>query len=203
MEGVSFTMREGNMALMLLQATMMVLYSTGARGYDAGSEGACSHRTESSRTSWCRRATGRGRVVEENRSTEVRGYTSLSYSLCSCDIEPFEDEIHPRLRFAHRGLVAMANNGAKNSNDSQFFITLGEYLARAISWKPNYDPVRRRRPCGRAAWQAHPVWARHRRHHLQYVTSPQPSVRMLTFRRCTQDRRDGCACIPIPSVSIT
>ncbi|KAH9004564.1 cyclophilin-like protein [Lactarius hatsudake] len=38
--------------------------------------------------------------------------------------EPFEDEIHPRLRFAHRGLVAMANNGSKNSNDSQFFITL-------------------------------------------------------------------------------
>ncbi|KAK7033936.1 Peptidyl-prolyl isomerase cwc27 [Paramarasmius palmivorus] len=38
--------------------------------------------------------------------------------------EPFEDEIHPRLRFAHRGLVAMANNGTKNSNDSQFIITL-------------------------------------------------------------------------------
>ncbi|KAJ3867342.1 cyclophilin-like protein [Lentinula novae-zelandiae] len=38
--------------------------------------------------------------------------------------EPFEDEIHPRLRFAHRGLVAMANNGRKNSNDSQFIITL-------------------------------------------------------------------------------
>ncbi|KAH8103917.1 cyclophilin-like protein [Cristinia sonorae] len=38
--------------------------------------------------------------------------------------EPFEDEIHPRLRFAHRGLVAMANNGKKNTNDSQFFITL-------------------------------------------------------------------------------
>ncbi|KAH0836485.1 cyclophilin-like protein [Lanmaoa asiatica] len=38
--------------------------------------------------------------------------------------EPFEDEIHPRLRFTHRGLVAMANNGTKNSNDSQFFITL-------------------------------------------------------------------------------
>lgn len=38
--------------------------------------------------------------------------------------EPFEDEVHPRLRFAHRGLVAMANNGAKNSNDSQFIITL-------------------------------------------------------------------------------
>ncbi|KAJ7483456.1 cyclophilin-like domain-containing protein [Mycena latifolia] len=38
--------------------------------------------------------------------------------------EPFEDEIHPRLRFAHRGLVGMANNGTKNSNDSQFIITL-------------------------------------------------------------------------------
>ncbi|TFK92612.1 cyclophilin-like protein [Polyporus arcularius HHB13444] len=38
--------------------------------------------------------------------------------------EPFEDEIHPRLRFVHRGLVGMANNGDKNSNDSQFFITL-------------------------------------------------------------------------------
>ncbi|KAJ2915595.1 hypothetical protein MD484_g4838, partial [Candolleomyces efflorescens] len=38
--------------------------------------------------------------------------------------EPFEDEIHPRLRYAHRGLVGMANNGTKNSNDSQFFITL-------------------------------------------------------------------------------
>ncbi|KIJ94440.1 hypothetical protein K443DRAFT_683740 [Laccaria amethystina LaAM-08-1] len=38
--------------------------------------------------------------------------------------EPFEDEIHPRLRFTHRGLVGMANNGTKNSNDSQFFITL-------------------------------------------------------------------------------
>ncbi|KAI0675962.1 cyclophilin-like protein [Trametes maxima] len=38
--------------------------------------------------------------------------------------EPFEDEVHPRLRFVHRGLVGMANNGSKNSNDSQFFITL-------------------------------------------------------------------------------
>ncbi|KAG6811073.1 hypothetical protein H0H92_009101 [Tricholoma furcatifolium] len=38
--------------------------------------------------------------------------------------EPFEDEIHPRLRFAHRGLVAMANAGTRHSNDSQFIITL-------------------------------------------------------------------------------
>lgn len=40
-------------------------------------------------------------------------------------LDSFEDEIHPRLRFSHRGLVGMANNGTKNSNDSQFFITLG------------------------------------------------------------------------------
>jgi peptidyl-prolyl cis-trans isomerase SDCCAG10 len=45
----------------------------------------------------------------------------------NCTSEPFEDEIHPRLRFAHRGIVAMANNGKKNSNDSQFIITLGGY----------------------------------------------------------------------------
>ena len=55
-----------------------------------------------------------------------------SFSPRACDhlrrTEPFEDEIHPRLRFAHRGLVAMANNGSKNSNDSQFFITLGARL---------------------------------------------------------------------------
>ncbi|KZV74512.1 cyclophilin-like protein [Peniophora sp. CONT] len=38
--------------------------------------------------------------------------------------EQFEDEIHPRLRYAHRGIVGLANNGKKDSNDSQFFITL-------------------------------------------------------------------------------
>ncbi|KAJ3491384.1 hypothetical protein NLI96_g740 [Meripilus lineatus] len=57
----------------------------------------------SSQTSWCRLEIEPERVQEE---------------------KPFEDEIHPRLRFAHRGIVAMANNGTKNSNDSQFFITL-------------------------------------------------------------------------------
>lgn len=51
-------------------------------------------------------------------------FVSVS-SLNRSATEPFEDEIHPRLRFAHRGLVAMANNGTKNSSDSQFFITLG------------------------------------------------------------------------------
>lgn len=44
--------------------------------------------------------------------------------------EPFEDEVHPRLRFPHRGLVAMANNGTKNANESQFFITLGMFPRR-------------------------------------------------------------------------
>lgn len=37
---------------------------------------------------------------------------------------PFADEIHSRLRFKHRGLVACANAGDPNSNNSQFFFTL-------------------------------------------------------------------------------
>eukprot|EP00808_Paulinella_micropora_P007018 g416.t1 len=37
----------------------------------------------------------------------------------------FKDEFHSRLRFNRRGLVAMANSG-KDSNQSQFFFTLGE-----------------------------------------------------------------------------
>lgn len=38
--------------------------------------------------------------------------------------ETFKDEFHSRLRFARRGLVAMANSGP-NDNGSQFFFTLG------------------------------------------------------------------------------
>jgi peptidyl-prolyl cis-trans isomerase SDCCAG10 len=38
--------------------------------------------------------------------------------------EPFEDEFHSRLKFNRRGLLGMANEG-KDSNGSQFFITLG------------------------------------------------------------------------------
>lgn len=37
---------------------------------------------------------------------------------------PFENERHQRLRFHRRGLVAMANTGENNTNESQFFITL-------------------------------------------------------------------------------
>lgn len=37
---------------------------------------------------------------------------------------PFENELHQRLRFNRRGLVAMANTGEKNSNDSQFFVCI-------------------------------------------------------------------------------
>jgi peptidyl-prolyl cis-trans isomerase SDCCAG10 len=37
---------------------------------------------------------------------------------------PFRDEFHSRLRFTHRGLVACANANEKNTNSSQFFITL-------------------------------------------------------------------------------
>ncbi|XP_061355882.1 peptidyl-prolyl cis-trans isomerase CYP57 isoform X3 [Gastrolobium bilobum] len=36
----------------------------------------------------------------------------------------FADEFHSRLKFKHRGLVAMANSGSPHSNGSQFFITL-------------------------------------------------------------------------------
>lgn len=36
----------------------------------------------------------------------------------------FADEIHSRLRFKHRGLVACANTGSPHSNGSQFFMTL-------------------------------------------------------------------------------
>lgn len=38
---------------------------------------------------------------------------------------PFKDEFHSRLRFSHRGLLAMASTGP-NTNKSQFFITLDE-----------------------------------------------------------------------------
>ncbi|WVQ98305.1 hypothetical protein IAU59_005428 [Kwoniella sp. CBS 9459] len=38
--------------------------------------------------------------------------------------EPFEDEIHPRLKFNRRGLLGMANNGKRHTNTSQFFFTL-------------------------------------------------------------------------------
>lgn len=37
---------------------------------------------------------------------------------------PFKDEFHSRLRFARRGMIAMAHDGASDSNQSQFFITL-------------------------------------------------------------------------------
>ena len=37
---------------------------------------------------------------------------------------PFKDEVHARIKFNHRGQVAMANEQKPNSNHSQFFITL-------------------------------------------------------------------------------
>ena len=38
---------------------------------------------------------------------------------------PFKDEVHGRIKFNHRGQVAMANENKPNTNRSQFFITLG------------------------------------------------------------------------------
>ena len=39
--------------------------------------------------------------------------------------KPFKDEIHGRIKFNHRGQVAMANENKPHTNKSQFFITLG------------------------------------------------------------------------------
>lgn len=69
------------------------------------------------------RAESRSTVVGDRVSNEFHEHRH-DFALAP---EPFEDEIHPRLRFTHRGLVAMANSGTKNSNDSQFFITLGMF----------------------------------------------------------------------------
>eukprot|EP00740_Mantoniella_antarctica_P007315 CAMPEP_0181351108 /NCGR_PEP_ID=MMETSP1106-20121128/1616_1 /TAXON_ID=81844 /ORGANISM="Mantoniella antarctica, Strain SL-175" /LENGTH=312 /DNA_ID=CAMNT_0023463611 /DNA_START=149 /DNA_END=1084 /DNA_ORIENTATION=+ len=38
--------------------------------------------------------------------------------------ELFKDELHSRIKFNHRGQLAMANAGSKDTNGSQFFITL-------------------------------------------------------------------------------
>ncbi|KAI5475741.1 Peptidyl-prolyl cis-trans isomerase, cyclophilin-type [Pseudohyphozyma bogoriensis] len=43
---------------------------------------------------------------------------------CIYDEGVFADEFNQRLKFTRRGLVAMANQGTKNSNLSQFFFTL-------------------------------------------------------------------------------
>ena len=39
---------------------------------------------------------------------------------------PFKDEFHGRIKFNHRGQVAMANENRPNTNQSQFLITLGK-----------------------------------------------------------------------------
>lgn len=39
--------------------------------------------------------------------------------------QDFTDEFHQRLRFNRRGLLGMANGGERNTNGSQFFLTLG------------------------------------------------------------------------------
>ncbi|KAK5167537.1 Peptidyl-prolyl isomerase cwc27 [Saxophila tyrrhenica] len=46
-------------------------------------------------------------------------------SALSEDGAPFQDEFHSRLKFNRRGLLGMANDGTKDNNGSQFFLTLG------------------------------------------------------------------------------
>ena len=89
---------------------------------------------------------------------------------------PFPDEFHSRLRFAGRGMVAMANPNLPNANQSQFFITLG-----ATPWLDKKHTVRAWRGWGRGGSVvlcAHPLshspphplsdlWRRHRCGHLQ------------------------------------
>lgn len=43
--------------------------------------------------------------------------------------KPFKDECHQRIKFNHRGLVAMANSQKAHSNESQWFVTL-----KAAEW---------------------------------------------------------------------
>ena len=120
------------------------------------------------------RADGRQNRLGLWRRVFLRRYVGLLTALSwwylhsVCGTEQFEDEIHPRLRFAHRGLVGMANNGSKNSNDSQFFITLG-----ACSRLPRASLLAElsslSRPGGRITRKAHAVWAVCRRYDIQCV----------------------------------
>jgi peptidyl-prolyl cis-trans isomerase SDCCAG10 len=46
--------------------------------------------------------------------------------------EGFADEVHSRLGFRHRGMVAMANSGKPCTNGSQFFILIGDRRASSL-----------------------------------------------------------------------
>ncbi|CDZ96204.1 Peptidyl-prolyl cis-trans isomerase [Phaffia rhodozyma] len=59
--------------------------------------------------------------IVENFMIQTGDPTGTGYGGESFYGEPFEDEPHQRLKFSRRGLVAMANNNARNTNQSQFF----------------------------------------------------------------------------------
>ena len=48
----------------------------------------------------------------------------------------FNDEFHSRLKFSHRGIVAMANKNSTNTNQSQFFMTVA-----ACEWLDNKHTI--------------------------------------------------------------
>lgn len=65
---------------------------------------------------------------------------------------PFENEIHQRLRFNRRGLVAMANAGEKCTNESQFFVSFRTWdLTQHLDYARRYT---------RAPKQVHNIWSR-------------------------------------------
>mgnify|MGYP001761924181 FL=1 len=76
---------------------------------------------------------------------------------------PFADEFHQRLRFNRRGLVAMANAGEANTNDSQFFVRTSP---ASVMLTADYA-----RCHSRAAEQTHHLWSCGRHDHIQCACS--------------------------------
>ena len=88
--------------------------------------------TASSRISWCKvetlQAQGEVRSAVTTRVVAVIHALTLQSATGGESIYGggFPDEIHQRLKFNHRGQVAMANENSPSTNNSQFFITLGK-----------------------------------------------------------------------------
>lgn len=62
--------------------------------------------------------------IIKNFMIQTGDHTNTGKGGASIWDKDFNDEFHSRLRFNHRGIVAMANKNAPNTNGSQFFITM-------------------------------------------------------------------------------